>query len=467
MSIDWRTIGDVSLDTWKTELKSVGSPLFTISESCYRAVQPHSALALAMLKQESGYATRFRLNTPDNHNPLNLRPPDGDGYLHFASWADGLRAWRDRLTDPNYKAGVYARTATISDLIHVYAPASDSNNEIAYVAGISIDLVRWGITPKEQSVSITTGRVPYPDVIQSHLPASNPYVVESGAPKIPEAIIWHRMLGSWGGTNNWFHGGNAATCYGVAVAATDGAATAGKIYEWIAPRNGWYGESSGPAEGPYGDGLIYANEVGVASINRCSKAIEISGEYDTQLDDKARYAIAAMTAYWADQRGIPWTEFPHYKAKGRSFVIWHNEITGLAYKQCPGSVVMAETDVLIELTRQIMKRYQEDAVTVPEPIKPAPINWKPGDVGVSDYHGQKVYRLLAQVTCKRETLPRVAASTKKGKNSYGPNIEPEQTITIVGTLDAPWYFWDKGDGTYPRVSRSAFYPSLPRPRDAS
>ena len=316
-------------------------------------------------------------------------------------------------------------------------------------------------------VSITTGRVPYPDVIQSHLPASNPYVVEGGAPKIPEAIIWHRMLGSWGGTNNWFHGGNAATAYGVAVAATDGAATAGKIYEWIAPKNGWYGESSGPAKAPYGDGLIYANEVGIESINRCSKAIEISGEYDTPLDQKARESIAAMTAYWADQRGISWTEFPHYKAKGRSFVIWHNEITGLAYKQCPGSVVMAETDALIELTREIMKRYQEDAIIIPETIKPAPINWKPGDVGIVQYHGEPVYTLLAEVTCARATLPRVAASTKKGKNSYGPNIEPGAKCKVVGTLNGPWYFWDKGDGTFPRISRSAFYPALPRPRDAS
>lgn len=368
--------------------------------------------------------------------------------------------------DAIWKAGYLRSVKTLADLTGKWATDPRYAEKIAAKANSIFQDSRIQNT-EVSPVSITTGRVPYPDVIQSHLPASNPYVVEGGAPKIPEAIIWHRMLGSWGGTNNWFHGGNAATAYGVAVAATDGAATAGKIYEWIAPRNGWYGESSGPAKDPYGDGLIYANEVGVESINRCSKAIEISGNYDTPLDQKARESIAAMTAYWADQRGIPWTEFPHYKAKGRSFVIWHNEITGLDYKACPGAVVMAETDALIELTREIMKRYQEDAVIVPETIKPAPINWKPGDVGIVQYHGEPVYTLLAEVTCARATLPRVAASTKKGKNSYGPNIEPGEKCKVVGTLNSPWYFWDKGDGTYPRISRSAFYPALPRPRDAS
>ena len=372
--------------------------------------------------------------------------------------------------DQRYKAPIiagYAGTVrTLADLTGKWATDPRYAEKIAAKANAIFQDSRIQNT-EVSPVSITTGRVPYPDVIQSHLPASNPYVVEGGAPKIPEAIIWHRMIGSWAGTNSWFHGGNAATAYGVAVAATDGAATAGKIYEWIAPKNGWYGESSGPAREPYGDGLIYVEEVGVAAVNCRSKAIEISGNYDTPLDQKARESIAAMTAYWADQRGIPWTEFPHYKAKGRSFVIWHNEITGPDYKACPGAVVMAETDALIELTREIMKRYQEDAVIVPETIKPAPINWKPGDVGIVQYHGEPVYTLLAEVTCARATLPRVAASTKKGKNSYGPNIEPGEKCKVVGTLNSPWYFWDKGDGTYPRISRSAFYPALPRPRDAS
>jgi len=368
--------------------------------------------------------------------------------------------------DAVFDAGYAGEVSTLADLTGKWATDPRYAEKIAAKANSIFQDSRIQNT-EVSPVSITTGRVPYPDVIQSHLPASNPYVVEGGAPKIPEAIIWHRMLGSWGGTNNWFHGGNAATAYGVAVAATDGAATAGKIYEWIAPKNGWYGESSGPAREPYGDGLIYVEEVGVAAVNCRSKAIEISGNYDTPLDQKARESIAAMTAYWADQRGIPWTEFPHYKAKGRSFVIWHNEITGLDYKACPGAVVMAETDALIGLTRQIMKRYQEDAVIVPETIKPAPINWKPGDVGIVQYHGEPVYTLLAEVTCSRATLPRVAASTKKGKNSYGPNIEPGSKCKVVGTLNSPWYFWDKGDGTFPRISRSAFYPALPRPRDAS
>ena len=128
-----------------------------------------------------------------------------------------------------------------------------------------------------------------------------------------------------------------------------------------------------------------------------------------------------------------------------------------------------------DLVRAYQENYGQAGYAPVEPAepakpptpKPAPINWKPGDVGIVQYHGEPVYTLLAEVTCARATLPRVAASVKKGKNSYGPNIEPGDKCKVVGTLNSPWYFWDKGDGTYPRISRSSFYPALPRPRDAS
>jgi len=470
LTIDWRTIGDLDIGIWRRTLHDARSPLEFVAAEAYESASPHTALALAMLNQESSYATQFRLNVASNHNPLNLRPPDGDGYLRFDSWVDGVRAWRERITDADYKSGIYARTRTIADLISVYAPSSDNNNEQAYVAGIEASLLRWGVTPKEiQPLSITTGRVPYPDVIQSHLPASNPYVVEAGAPKIPEAIFWHRMIGSWAGTNSWMHMGNAATAYGVAVAATDGASAAGKIYEWIA-RTGWYGESSGPARGPYGDGLIYANEVGVESINRCSKAVEISGNYDTPLDEKARDAIAGLTAYWADQRGIPWTEFPQYKEKGRSFVIWHNEITGLDYKECPGAVVMAETDALIERTKQIMKRYQEDAVIIePEKPKAAPIWWKAGEVGAQKRaDGFIALAMLGEVTAKKPVTIRTTANAKAPAIV---TLKQGEKRRIAGTMRAPdnagtrWVFIETSPGSdeWGRARYSSFEERFPTP----
>lgn len=308
------------------------------------------------------------------------------------------------------------------------------------------------------------GNVPYPSVVQSHLPASNPYVVEGGAPDIPDAMFWHRMVGSLIGTDGWFHGGNAATAYGVGVAATDGAGLAGTIYEWIAPRTGWYGESSGPAKNPYGDGAKFVAEVGVYNVNRRSKAIEISGEYNTPLDPKSRDSIINMTAYWADQKRIPWNEFP-ILPNGRSFVIWHNEITGLAYKQCPGSVVIDETNDLIEGVRKVLKAAQGvgGVVVVPPPtIRPRAITWEPGDVGIEDYHGTPVLKMRVQVVATKGTQPRLTAS--KNSPGYGDEIPPMGEVIIVGTTDSNWGFAEMPDGTFPRISLGRVRPALPRPK---
>lgn len=316
---------------------------------------------------------------------------------------------------------------------------------------------------KEETMAITFGKVPYPSVIASYLPASNPYVEESGAPDVPDAMFWHRMIGTWEGTNIWFHGGHAATAYGVAVSAMDGAAKAGLIYEWIKPRTGWYGESSGPVKAPYGDGAKFVNEVGVNSVNRRSKAIEISGNVDTLLDDKARDAIANMTAYWADQKHIPWNEFPIIPGGDRSFVIWHNEITGMAFKTCPGAVVMNETNALIERTRAVMKKFQESS-SVPTYAKPAPISWKKGDVGTFDQNGTPALAFLIElkVVSAGGVVP-VSSSAANAKPT-GPKLPKDKEVIAIGAYRAGPHknaYVVLQDGS--RAIRSKFRPLVPLP----
>ena len=62
-------------------------------------------------------------------------------------------AWRERITNPAYKNGIYARTVTVSDLINDFAPTSDDNDEAAYVASIERDVLTRGGGPKERPVS--------------------------------------------------------------------------------------------------------------------------------------------------------------------------------------------------------------------------------------------------------------------------------------------------------------------------
>jgi hypothetical protein len=316
------------------------------------------------------------------------------------------------------------------------------------------------IFPEEAMPDIVYGNVPYPSVIQSHLPASNPMVETSGAPDVPLAVVWHRMLGTLLGTDQWFHAGHAATCYGIGCAATDGTANAGKIYEWIAPRTGWYGESSGPVSAPYGDGLALVNKVGVNSVNRVSKAIEISGNYDTPLDEACRAALVAMTAYWADQKRIPWDQFPMVPGEGRSFVVFHQELTIGTGKVCPGKVVMDETPALIERIRQYLKGYQVSAAPTPEPNKPS-VPWGKDGIGIHKIGDTNALAFLGQVTAKRD-VP-VWDHAGKGAKKIG-TIAKGKTATARGTFrsgNTRYVLIDLGDKGIGRASLSAFHEKWP------
>ena len=133
---NWRDLGDVPLSAYRTELARLNSPMLDEAEAVYEAARPHAALCLAMMWVEQKYATLSSIPAPF-HNPLSLARPDGspadgdDRWERFDTWADGVRAWRERITSPDYKPsnpGVYARTTTLEDLIRVYAPPSENDS---------------------------------------------------------------------------------------------------------------------------------------------------------------------------------------------------------------------------------------------------------------------------------------------------------------------------------------------------
>lgn len=140
----YRLIGDTTLAAYEAEFRRVGSPMLQDVAAIYAAALPHSALFLAMAWHEQRYATTSKSIRPDQHNPVGLRPWDGDPagmppgatgritvsnggqYLVFDSFANCIREWKRRLfDDPAYKGGVYARTTTLQQMIDTYAPPGD------------------------------------------------------------------------------------------------------------------------------------------------------------------------------------------------------------------------------------------------------------------------------------------------------------------------------------------------------
>src|SRR6478609_55449 len=243
LPMNWRDLGDIDRATFTKLLTD--TPLASDADAIYDAVKGYSLIYYAHLVVESSVGTSILSRT--NHNPTGLRPRGGDGFMFFNSFPDAAKEWKARVTDPNY---AYAPTKTLEQYIHTYAPSSDGNNEGEYVASIKSVYDKYGgNTVTEVQPEVTFGNVPYPEHLESELSLDNPWVQPHALP-VPMAVFWHRMVGTFRGTDGWFHGGHAATAYGIAVKAVDAPEDVGKIFEWISPESGNYGESSGPAEGP-------------------------------------------------------------------------------------------------------------------------------------------------------------------------------------------------------------------------
>lgn len=143
---DWRQIGDTTVEVYRAELGGCGSPMAAEADAIWEAARPHSALCLAMSFHEQKHATWPHTPIPRHfHNPLSLsggwdHNANAHAWKQFRSWADGVRAWRENVTNPN---GPYKGTRTLEELIHVYAPAEDNNDEAQYVAVLRDQLQRY------------------------------------------------------------------------------------------------------------------------------------------------------------------------------------------------------------------------------------------------------------------------------------------------------------------------------------
>jgi len=381
MAVDWRTYGDVPLETFRAELERVNSPMTPHAEAIWNATRPHSALALAMSWVEQKHHTYKDSPIPANYlNPWSQKqypPGTGDSeWKRFFAYEQAASYWKWNLTDTT---GPYKDTVTLADLINIYAPPSE-NDTRHYVDTVQAKIRSWQTTTPTETTTpmpITFGRVPHPGYLDRPIVKGEGQGWDNLGQRQPKFVVLHRMVGSLWGTDGYFRmaGVNALTDYGVGVAATDGADVAGTIIRWNDPRGVRAGWASGPVNGAYGDGLAIVNKYGVNAVNRDGVSIEISGNYDTAVDAAALEEIAQLMAYWWDQMQIPHTSAPTNPTTGISAVIWHQEFTLGTGKVCPGKVVMDATTGLVARSTAILKQYQEGTATnttTPRPPAPQP-----------------------------------------------------------------------------------------------
>lgn len=314
-------------------------------------------------------------------------------------------------------------------------------------------------------MALVFGRVPHPVYLDRPIEKPENWGQNDLGRRSVKGVVWHRMIGSLWGTDTYFRRSDvkALTDYGVGVLAQDGATSDGTIIRWNDPLGVQSGWASGTySSAAYGDGAAFVAKYGIDAINRDQASIEISGlTYDVPLSPRSRDAIAALTAYWADQYEIPWDVFPIAPQDGFSFVRWHNEFgpdNGL--KKCPGQIVMQETPALIERVRAILKEHQTSGVKAPEYAEPLALPFTLGeDTGWHTFTKTvDAYLFEAEVEALKPVVRHAYAEQKSPQS--GPKIPTRTKVTVYA-----WFEGDDGAQWYllkdrSRVRAAHFTPSI-------
>ena len=331
--------------------------------------------ALALFHQESQFATdpesataRFDLRNPGHtrtsrigvDNPVNT--PWGQ-FIKYGSWQDGWRDLAHRLVDPDFVYQLEGRR-TVGPIIRRWAPAPENDPE-NYIARSTTFMNKFAspdaiaVEEQEDDMELKFGNVPHPPHERDIITKPEGFGQNNLGPRNNRGVTYHRTVGrSIRGTGDHFKNPStgALTQYGVGAPPPGAAGEDGLIIMWADPIGNVSPWASGPWENPPGDGQAFVAKFGVDAINRDTIAIEISGLYDDPISDVTKDAVAAISAYWADQALIPHFTYPLNPHTGVVYTYFHNEFQN--HKPCPGPVVMGAIDDIIARTRAIMKAHQ-------------------------------------------------------------------------------------------------------------
>ncbi len=134
-----------------------GSPACGLGQQFFDAMVQHGidpALALGFFGMESSYGLYGAAVATRGIG--NIRCGSGfdhciDGFRAFHSWEEGFRYWAEWITQ-NYKTGEICQytsspcdgpLTTVEEIIPVYAPAGDNNDEQAYITFVARNAADW------------------------------------------------------------------------------------------------------------------------------------------------------------------------------------------------------------------------------------------------------------------------------------------------------------------------------------
>jgi hypothetical protein len=398
---NWREIGSVPYTVWRDEILGNGGPAELASRESWQAAGSHSAVMLNKLRAESSFGTAANRNRPAiTKNPFSLRAYNDDGtidsvnegnvlgYLHFETWAEGVEAATDRITDAAEFAAQthnannpYTSTKSIANLIYAFSPPGDDPtkpwNDTEKIIRESVAYLNEITEGDEPMPELTFGLVPEPPYVDMIVTKQRPgQGYNDCPPRHNVGFVPHETQGDPPGDGlvelrwyrDFFSCPNGERCANALVdwcCARDG--TAARFNDPNGTREPWASGGTPNVSDPTGWNRYF----GSAMRNRIMESCEFIKTDDARLTPEQIAWGAARAAYIADQDNQPWDEYPNpQKYGGVHMMPEHRQLSQTTCGQHAD-----DKAAMIAQAKAIMQRHQESAVSPPKPVyaKPAPI----------------------------------------------------------------------------------------------
>lgn len=322
-------------------------------------------------KRDYGLDATFR-----NPFAMKERRDGSGGWARYGSYRAAAADWAARLLDPS---GPYARTATVAELVHVYAPGSDGNDEARYVAVIAAEVDRLpfeGPGPAVPAEPTLDPWRPYPWPAMVRMIVPKPWegagfdrcafrrpLVRGFCTHITDGggtIEGIRDLFATGGQRQ----GDALTDLVIGRDGRIGLLNDWRDPNWGGTRAGW---ANGGVDGLEGDGVAYYRKFPDINVNLVScEHIATAGQAWT--DAMIAASIEVRTALMQELR-VPASSYPVRPEWGVSSEQQHRNF---ATKSCPAEpYISTVSKVVLREVRARLAAWQGsgagDAPEVPAP----------------------------------------------------------------------------------------------------
>lgn len=324
---------DMSAADFKGVLAAGQSPALVESDAIYNAlvaggIRPSVWLAFGTQESQLGkagivvkYATKNMGNvrSPEVASAGTIVQTERGPFAKYATWAKGAKDWAERMRGPKY-AG--SGLTTVRTVLRKYAPASDSNDPVAYGTTVLGLIETW--TKGAPTVSVSK-----PPLNTSHpSPNRNGY---GGARRV-EALCWHVTAGAAGPSISWL-------CSPASSASSN----------YVIDKDGTIYELVPPDQDAWANGAVNQPDLGNAQIARWTReganfnqrTISIENVRETSANNQPggftaaqRESLIALSAWLCERFGVP---------ADRGHILRHAQIDSVNRPYCPG---LAESEIV-------------------------------------------------------------------------------------------------------------------------